>query len=255
MRIYCALPFGEAITLQEHFHTTRPAAFLPAHMVYRIRGTRLYYASGSSNIHDGVMVIGTSGYTGGGPMEGLLDDIAHEIKKRGFEGVVLDNGGDISPIHTTFAARIVSALRPFPVYLPAQLAAIVKGGVALVQTALSGGSLERHLAAAIELHGAPYVAVECDRICMDFTLPAKNGIGESIGTQQLQNLLSASGRSFYSDELHVNYFTYKSGAERHMVLYDDANSIRQKLNLAERMSITRTFVYYPNTFDIITQLR
>ena len=253
MRIYCALPFGEAVALQEHFHTKRPTGILPAFMVYRIRGTRLYFASGAVNIRGGVMVIGTSAYTGGGPVEGLLDDIAHEIKKRDFEGVVLDNGGDISPIHTTLAARIVSALRPFPVYLPAQVAAIVDGSVALVQTAISGGSLERHLASAIGRYGAAHVAVECDRIRMDFSLPAKTGAGDSIDSERLDALLSGR-KSYYSDELHTNYCTYKDGDTRHMLLYDHAYSMKNKLNLAIHMGITRAFLYYPNTYDIITEL-
>ena len=254
MRIYCALPFGKEIALQEHFQTRCPDRFLPTHMVYRVRGTRLYFASGAVNLRGGVMVIGTSSYTGGGPVEGLLDDIAHEIKKRDFEGVVLDNGGDTSPIHTTFAARIVSALRPFPVYLPAQVAVIVEGSVALVQTALSGGSLERHLTAAIDQYGAAHVAIECDRVRMDFTLPAKTGDGKNTSAGQLEELISVSHHTFYSDELYVRYFTYKYAGSRHMVLYDDAESVKQKLNLAERLGITRAFLYYPDTYDIITEL-
>ena len=264
MRIYCAIPFGESVPMQEQFRTTRPDRFLreinlpsdffPAHMVYRVRGSRLFFASGAVNIRGGVMVIGTAAYTGGGPVEGLLDDIAHEIRKRDFEGVVLDNGGDASPIHTTLAARIVSALRPFPVYLPAHLATAVEGCVALVQTALSGGSLERHLASAIARYGERYVAVECDRLRMDFTLPSKSGIGDSIGSQRLEELLAVNKRSFFSGDLHVNYFTYRDEPTRHMVLFDDGESMRQKLALAERMGVSRAFMYYPSTYDIITEL-
>ncbi|NLB29342.1 MAG: hypothetical protein GX823_03835 [Clostridiales bacterium] len=247
------MPFGESIEIQEHFRNMRPSRFQPAHMVYRIRGTRLYFASGAQNIRGGVMVIGTSTYTGGGPAEGLLDDIAAEIKKREFEGVVLDNGGNMSPIHTALAARIVSAFRPLPVYLSEQLASVVPGSVALIQTALSGGSLERHLFTAIERHGAGHVAVECDRICMDFKLPAKAGAGKSIDKNRLEQLLSRH-KPFYSSDLYVRYFTYKAENSRHMVLYDDGESMDRKLKLAARLGISRAFLYYPNTYDIIAAL-
>lgn len=255
MKIYCALPFGESIEMQDHFHKVRPQSFLPAHMIYRIRGTRLYYASGAANRSGGVMVIGTSTYSGGGPADGLLDDIASELKARDFEGIVLDNGGEMSALQTTLAARIVSALRPFPVYLPEQLSSVVAGSVAMVQTALSGGSLERHLAIAVEQYGAQHVAIECDRVRMDFTLPAKSGAGKPIDAEQLKRLRSKHGHAFYSDELYTKYFTYKSGSTRHMVLYDDRESMRRKLTLAEHLGISRAFLYYPHTYDIITELR
>ena len=254
MRVYCAFPFGESFELQEHFHTQRPAGFLPAFMVYRIRGARLYFADGAKNVRGGVMVIGAAGYSGGSPIDGLLDDIAYEIKKRDFEGIVLDSGGDVSPIHTALAARIVSALRPFPVYLPAAVAAVVEGSVALVQTAISGGTLERHLNAAINKFGASNIAVEADRLRMDFTLPATSDAGESFTAQRLSEL-SEFKHTFFSEDLCVNYFMYKSNESHHMVLYDDAESMRKKLSLAERLGITRAFLYYPNTYDIITELR
>ena len=268
MRIYCALPFGSEFELQEHFYTERPAAYLPAHMVYRIRGSRLYFASGAANIRNGVMVISSAGYTGGAPVDGLLDDIAYEIKKRGFEGVVLDSGGapdnasrggkvshdnDLSPLQTALAARLVSALQPFPVYLPVRLASVVEGSVALIQTALSGGELERHLSSAIERFDENHIAVEVDRLRMDFTLPAATGIGENITPGHLETLMENS-RVFFSDDLYTNYFTYRESGMRHMVLFDDANSMRQKLNLAERRGIKRAFLYYPGVYDIIGEL-
>ncbi|MDR2421685.1 MAG: hypothetical protein LBD49_06260 [Oscillospiraceae bacterium] len=246
MKLYIAIPDGLSPVL--------PPRFAPARMLYHIRGSRLCRARGGGSERGGIMVISVSGYAGGGPLSALTGEIEIEASKWGCEGVVLDAGAEGTRRRARLANRLASVLAPRPVFVPVSLGSAAPLASVLIQTAISGGSLYRHLADAAERFGASRLALECDRIRMDFALPCPGGVGEELGAGRFDELLSGAPRAFFSEALGVNYFYRREGSSRRVTLFDDAESIRRKLALAETFGIARAFLYYPRVSDILHEL-
>lgn len=246
MKLYIAVTDGRA----------RETRFEPAWISYRVRGSRLYRARGAGGVRGGVMVVGISGYTGGGVLSALIEDIAAEISRCGFSGVVLDAGNGDTRRSASLANALSAALAPMPVFVPLSLGDGAPRTFVLLQTALSGGSLARHLTDAAARFGVSRLALECDRLRMDFRLPCPGGAGEEIDAARLDALLAASPapRVFFSEALCVNYFFRREGENRYMTLFDDAESLRRKLRLAESLGVARAFLYYPHVSDILHRL-
>ena len=63
------------------------------------------------------------------------------------------------------------------------------------------------------------------------------------------------GKSVYfSDDLCARYFTYRSGSENHYVLFDDAQTLRKKADMAENRGIREGFFMLPEVADITGEL-
>jgi hypothetical protein len=231
-----------------------PEGFAPARMIYRVKGARLYLARGHQSARGGMMAVNTSALTGGAPLSSLVDEIASECEKRAFEGVVLDAGSSAAPLQTMLANTLGQALRApgIPAFVPEPIGAGAVHASVLIQTALSGGTLERHLRGAVNTFGRERVALEADRILMDFTLPAYTGMGESITPERVAALC---GTPFFSESLMTNYFTYQERGARHIVLFDDAASMSAKLALADTLGIGFAFMYLPHIRDLLDDLR
>lgn len=57
---------------------------------------------------------------------------------------------------------------------------------------------------------------------------------------------------FFSTELCAHYFTYMSRENgAHFVLFDDAGSIRKKLQVARQAGIRHGVLSYPQTEDLL----
>ena len=126
----------------------------------------------------------------------------------------------------------------------------------LIPTALSGGSLEQRLSDAEEHFGRERVTLAVERVAMDFFLPSPTGQGVPLSREKLRARLEELHPTVYfSRELCAHYFTYmfkENGV--HFVLYDDAGSIRKKLDIAGRMGITRAFLPYGQADDLLPRL-
>ena len=59
---------------------------------------------------------------------------------------------------------------------------------------------------------------------------------------------------FFSPELCARYFTYMQGGQAHFVLYDDAETMQQKMKLAKTMGYRAALVMYPEVSDLMGQL-
>ena len=55
----------------------------------------------------------------------------------------------------------------------------------------------------------------------------------------------------FSRELMANYFTYSAERGTHFVLFDDEETLRQKVSLAQRLGIPSAFVMYPEIADLL----
>ena len=129
----------------------------------------------------------------------------------------------------------------------------VAGATILLCTALSGGTLEGRLTQAVDQYGAEHLALDLQRLAMDFPLPCPGGQGTPLTRSQLAAL--AAGRStFYSDALCARYFTLTRQGQTHFVLFDDARTLRRKLDLARQLGIRDALVMLPEVEDLLEPL-
>ncbi len=188
-----------------------------------------------------------------GPVQPLAGALWSTARELGYQGLVLD-GGDRPGRELGSLARALAGRKQGEVYVTASAA---PGGVcALVETALSGGTLRGHLMQAVQRHGAACVALDIARSRMEFPLPAKNGQGKCLTPEMLTALLQQPRSPVrFSPELCAQYFTRKVGREMRFVLYDDGASIRKKLQLAASMGIGTAFLFWPEVRDLPELLR
>ncbi|UOO38690.1 hypothetical protein IZU99_05450 [Oscillospiraceae bacterium CM] len=229
-----------------------------AHMIYRIgRGYRLYRAQGAEVKNGGVMVLDTDGFTGGGPVSELVAEILTECARHNFTGIVLETGDKAPPAAASLAVRLSAAAaeQSLTLYIQEALAPACPTGVVLIQSALSGGRLSDHLGDAVTRYGAHRVALEIERVKMDFLVPAVTGAGRALAPGEFEALLAEyKPQTFLSNDLCANYFTYRNKKGTHFVLFDTAASIRRKLAVAQRLGITTAFLYYPHVSDLLGKI-
>ncbi|NLA86119.1 MAG: hypothetical protein GX847_02310 [Clostridiales bacterium] len=240
--------------LEAASHTGYPLAY----MVYRIgRGHHLFRAQGVKFVSGGVMVLDTGGYVGGGPSATLILEILGECEKNKFSGIVLDTGGKLTSQLMLLIGHLASEAkkRGLKVYVHEILSNASPHVVVLVPTALSGGTLSGHLSDAIEKYGHSRVALEVERIRMDFSLPATQGTGRALTDEELRSLIDEHHpQSFLSKDLCAYYFTYRDKKGIHFVLYDNGASIRRKLTVGGKLGIEDAFIFYPHAADIIDKI-
>ena len=126
----------------------------------------------------------------------------------------------------------------------------------LLCTALSGGTFVQHLQEVAEQYGgAARLALDIQRLRMDFTLPAQSGEGRPLSGRELQDLLDRESPSvFFSQDLCARYFTYARDGETHFVLFDDADTLSQKLRTGGNMGFAAAFLMYPEVQDLLPKL-
>ena len=52
----------------------------------------------------------------------------------------------------------------------------------------------------------------------------------------------------------AKYFTYSAGNSTHFVLFDDAETLRQKVKLAQNLGIQTAFLMFPEVVDLLPEL-
>ena len=108
----------------------------------------------------------------------------------------------------------------------------------------------------MERYGAGRVALAVERAAEDFFLPSPTGQGMPLTREELQERLEERAPSvFFSSELCAHYFTYMSRQNgAHFVLFDDAGSIRKKLQTARSLGITAAVLAYPQVDDLLEEI-
>ncbi len=229
-----------------------------AYMIYRAgRDGHLYRAGTEILPSGGIMVLDDGGNPFAGSPVLLAGETMREAYTRRCSGILLDLRKGQSAQPGALAALIGSECkkRGMKLYLPEHLAESSDHAVILVETALSGGSLQRKLREAVAKYGAGRTALDIERMRMDFTLPSGGGQGKPLGVEDLKSLfVKYNARSFFSSELCAWYFNYQADGKVHFVLYDDLESIRRKISLASRLGITESLLCYTEVSDIIKAL-
>lgn len=230
----------------------------PAHLAYRIgRGPHLLRAGGPAPLSGGVMVLDPGGFGGDGPTGPFCQEVVRECQARGFSGAVLDFDGRLPPLEQ-MAARLDESFsrRGWTLYVPEGYGPCAPGARVLIPSALSGGSLEQRLEEAGEHFGRGRVVLALERAAEDFSLPSPTGRGRPLDRADLTQLLDRLRPSvFFSAELCARYFTYmsrESGA--HFVLFDDRDTLRKKLEVAQELGITSAVAALPEVLDAAGEL-
>ena len=187
--------------------------------------------------------------------EALAAAALRECGRRNYTGAVLDFASPPTPDRLAFAAELAKRLAPRPLYVP-ECCGETEGAIVLVNTAISGGSFTQHLQElAAARGGAGRLGLDVERLRMDFSLPAPSGEGIPLTGEALRALLERESPSvFFSPDLCARYFTYTREGETHFVLFDDADTLQQKLRLGSSMGFSAAFLMYPEVRDLLPRL-
>lgn len=233
---------------------------IPAHLAYRVgSGPHLFRTQLPAALKGGIMVLEHRGFDGAGQAETFCQEVIRECAVRSFQGLFCDF--DI-PAVIPVLERAVTLLAPafqkrsWSLYVPQGYAANAPGAKVVVPTALSGGSLRHHLREAIDAYGLERVALGLQWSCEDFSLPAREGSGVPLSWNELKVLRQRRRPNVYfSNDLCAHYFTYMpTGESPHFVLFDDAESMAKKLDLAREMGIREAFLPYPEPPELLPAL-
>lgn len=225
--------------------------FCPVRAAYRL-GARLLSAVGNTAVQGGLMLVGDSRECG--PDDVLARDILRECLRRNYDGVVLDwyhNGPDRGTLTALMGQLCLQYDRRL--FVPERYAAHAPRATVLLNTAVSGGTLHSCLSEGVRRFGAERLALDLERLRLDFVLPISTNVRRPLTATELRQL--REGKSVYfSEELCARFFTYRTGSESHYVLFDDAQTLRKKAALAENMGIREGFFMLPEVSDIAGEL-
>lgn len=241
----------------EHLPQLRDLRCIPAHVAYAIdaQGQLTRAAALPGKLHGGAMVLSQQHTTAPGEPQALVRAVLREAAARQFSAVIADVEAQPCTTLRPFWQQLALSLaeRGRRLYLPEELAC-ERGGV-LVCTAVSGGTLRGCLCEAVRRYGAERCMLDCQRLMMDFPLPCPSGLGTPLTWEQLKQVHAACGSAaFFSPELGARYFTYRARGETHLVLYDDAQTLRAKLRLGEELGIRRALFQYSEVCDLLPGL-
>lgn len=228
-----------------------------AHVAYRVGGgPHLFRASIPVSIQGGYMVIDNAGFSGGGEPGPFCQEVLRECAARGFTGAVCDFSGRPVPPLSAIVQNLGEAFqrRGWPLYVTEGYGGCSDKCRVLISSALSGGSLRQRLQEAVQRFGRVVLAVE--RVAEDFYLPSPTGQGTPLTRDELaQRLEERAPQVYFSTDLCAHYFTYMSDASgAHFVLFDDAGSIRKKLQLARQLDIGEALLPYAQVDDLLPEL-
>lgn len=190
--------------------------------------------------------------------EKLAAAALRECIRRSYSGAVLDwetprPRGDLlllaGAIGTLFQKNRLT------LYVPEVYASAAPMAVVPVCTALSGGNLTQRLREAASSRSVGRLALDMERLMMDFPLPCPSGQGRPLRREDLSGLLERERPSvFFSPDLCARYFTYTRQNETHFVLFDDADTLLQKLRTGQNMGAQTAFFQYPEVDDLLGKL-
>lgn len=190
--------------------------------------------------------------------EELCAAAVRECSRREYSGVLLDFDQPPRKDLREFARLLEERLRrrKQTLYLPETYARDIPAASVLIGTALSGGNYpERLREAAAQYGGFHRLALDAERLRMDFLLPCPSGMGTPLSAEAFQVLLEEKHPAvFFSPDLCARYFTYTQEGDLHFVLFDDAGTLREKLRLGAELGIPAAFLSWPEVADLAAEL-
>lgn len=193
-----------------------------------------------------------------GDPDALCRGILRECSRRNYQGVLLDFEEPPQQDRIAFVRHLEQALLTGRriLYLPEPYMDLAPNAIGLICTALSGGTLDQRLREAIGHRGSvDRLALDVQRLRMDFTLPARSGEGTPLSRESFQTLFQREQPSvFFSPELCARYFTYTQNGVFHFVLFDDAETLSRKIKLGTSLGFSSAFFLWPEIADLAADL-
>lgn len=225
-----------------------------AHAAYRIGENSTLLRQNTLRAEGGLLLISDCGAPVIGETEALCAAVLRECGRRKYSGAVLDfqerPRGDLRRLAQTLDEAL--AEKKLTLYVPEAYADAVKHAMVTVGTALSGGTLAERLKEA----AAKYpnrLTLDVERVRMDFSLPAHTGMGNPLTAAEFEELRKGTA-IFYSQDLCARYFTYKRKGETRFVLFDDAETLRRKLQMGREVGVKAAFFVWKEVEDIADTL-
>lgn len=187
----------------------------------------------------------------------LCSAVLRECGRRSYSGAVLDFEAIVRKDLFEFAQQLSVTLaeKHMSLFIPEAYAQRIPQATPLICTALSGGDLTERLEQAITAYPGRRLALDIQRLRMDFTLPARSGEGQPLSESALRTLMETYQPAiFFSHALCTRYFTYTQNAAAHFVLFDDADTLRQKLRIGSKLGYCAAFFQWPEIHDIAGNL-
>lgn len=239
-------------------HLTTALALTPhlAHAAYGVSGDgTLLSRNLPATLRGGVMVVDCGTSFPAVSAEALAREVISQCLQRSFSGIVLDAPPETSDAASALARRLqpLCALYRRRLFLPPHCANAAPEATILLCTALSGGSLPQRLQEACAQYGAERIALDLQRLMMEFPLPCPTGEGTPLTSGELQQR-QQSAAIYYCSELCARYFTRRHGSSTRFILFDDADTLRRKWELAQTLGISDAFVMWPEAEDLLSQL-
>lgn len=229
-----------------------------AHVAYRIgQDGRLARCNLLARTRGGLMSLGDRGCGAVRDASALCRDVWRECGNRGFSGVLADFEEEPSLDRTAFLdalSRILSRNR-MRLFVPEVYGERVPQAHVLICTAISGGVLRQRLEEAARAYGRNRLALDLQRLRMTFPLPCPEGEGAPLTGEELEELLrEREPATFYSGDLCAKYFTCTREGESRFVLFDDADTLRRKIQMGRDMGLAAGFLMYPEAADLLPSL-
>ncbi len=187
--------------------------------------------------------------------ETLCGAITRECLRRGYRGVVLDfedaPRDDLRKFSGLLEARLRENRRTL--YVPASYADAAPDAVELVCTAVSGGNFQERLREVLRRRDGKPIALDAQRLRMDFQLPAPTGEGVPLDPDAFEALRDGKA-VYFSPDLCARYFTCTRNGQAHFVLFDDADTIKRKLRIGAALGVETAFLQWPEVKDIADAL-
>lgn len=244
MQVYLAVTPGQAQAAAKY---RRPLA----HVAYRIgEGSVLLRQNLLLQTQGGLLSVSDRKAPVIDDPEALCAAVLRECGRRNYQGILLDFEEPPRPDRQTFIRRLDEAAGRRALYLPERYAEGTKNAVSLICAAVSGGNFTERLREAAGQRGGR-LALDMERLRMDFRLPAPTGQGEPLSAAALSRLMEQESPAvFFSQDLCARYFTYTRDGECHFVLFDDAETLRQKLRTGTALGFSAAFFMWPEVQDI-----
>lgn len=229
-----------------------------AHVAYRIGpGSVLLRQNLLLRTQGGLLTLSDADAPAVGRPEQLARQIWQECGLRGYSGVLADFESTPTDDRVALLMRLRAILQANRrrLYVPEAYGPRVPGATVVICTALSGGSFRQRLQEAADRWGTAQVALDVQRLVMDFPLPSPTGEGTPLTAQQLEELQKElQPAAFYSRDLCARYFTYTRNGESHFVVFDDADTMRKKIQTGSAMGFSTAFLTYPEAKDLLRDI-
>lgn len=222
-----------------------------AHMSYRLGSDGTLLTSPlPDTLRGGLLMLSDEGGVYPDAPESLCRQLLQECLRRRYAGVILDAAPPESFCRTLDELLFRQGRRLF---LPEKAAQFAPHAAAVVCTACTSGSLEDKLTRAVERWGAERLALDLQRMMIDFPLSASGGDAVPLAPAQLHRL--AEGRAtYFCRPLCARYFTYRTDGGARFVLFDDVQTLKTKLETAEKLGIRQGFFMLPEIEDLLAGL-